>query len=398
MIKFLSVFLITFSWLSVASTQNVSLDKQLGAENAKMVEAQMGIYPDEEKTAYIRKVGERLIAQLEKPLFDYQFHIVPELTPNAFALPGGYVYVTTGLIPILESEDELACILAHEIIHANNRHSIKQLEKSILPRLLEIPGNLIGVFDQNLGAIFNAPIKTSNALLFASYSRKAETEADEEGIKLAAAAGYDTNAMIIALIRLSATIEVATGQKEQKSYFNDHPYTPDRAKSIEKTQKKLDAKKEAPISADFINEFDSLLFGDSPSKGVIKENQFLHPDIDFSIHFPEGWTIENQPTNVGAYHPERKAAVFVSLEEQGLSPIEAGNRMIENLDKENKGKLSGVEPYEVNGNKGYLITFTEKTKDLTMYSYVLWLPLKNNLFKIVGLAPHRISATIRKNG
>ena len=74
MIKFLSVFLITFSWLAVASTQNLSLDKQLGAENAKMVEAQMGIYPDEEKTAYIRRVGERLITQLEKPLFDYPYN------------------------------------------------------------------------------------------------------------------------------------------------------------------------------------------------------------------------------------------------------------------------------------------------------------------------------------
>ena len=178
-----SLLVITVLFLPlILYSQSIELDKELGEQNAKMVELQMGIYEDVEKTEYIRRIGNRLISQLEDPLFDYQFHLVPDMAPNAFALPGGYVYVTTGLIPILESEDELGCILAHEIIHANSRHSIKQLKKSILPRLLEVPGNLIGLLNKDLGALFNAPIQTSNALLLASYSRGFETEADIEGI------------------------------------------------------------------------------------------------------------------------------------------------------------------------------------------------------------------------
>jgi predicted Zn-dependent protease len=367
--------------------QNTSLDQALGQENAKMVEAQVGLYDDAEKSAYLQELGDRLVDNLEEPLFEYQFHIVPHFMPNAFALPGGYVYLTTGMIPILETEDELACIIAHEIIHSNNRHSVQQLKKSILPRLLEVPGNLLGVLNKDLGALFNAPIQTSNALLFASYGRTFETEADNYGIQLAAKAGYDPDGMISSLERMSEAIEEATGMKEQKSYFNDHPYTPTRTKSINQTASKIDWEKKDPISENFLMTFDSVLFGNHPNQGVIRENQFLHPDLDFTIYFPQDWNIDNQPTNVGAYHPDRKAAVFVAIEEQGQTPLEAGYKFINSMDDKYRSKMTNNEPYELNGNEGYLISFTEKDGPVQMYAYVLWIPVEGKLFKMIGITP-----------
>ena len=118
--------LILFPVLSI-DAQNLALDSNLGYKNAQTIAAEMILYEDVEKTAYISRVGNRLVASLEKPLFDYQFHIIADPTPNAFALPGGYIYITTGLILLLQNEDELACILGHEIIHSNNRHAIKQI-------------------------------------------------------------------------------------------------------------------------------------------------------------------------------------------------------------------------------------------------------------------------------
>ena len=162
--------------------QSIEFDKQLGAKNAEQVEQQMELSSDQQKIAYIKKVGQRLVAQLDNPLFEYKFHLVEEPSPNAFALPGGYIYITTGLIPVLNTEDELACIMGHEIIHSNNRHSVKQLKKSIVPKLLEVPGNLIGLIDENLGSFLNLGIETSNSLLLASYGRKFETEADQVGV------------------------------------------------------------------------------------------------------------------------------------------------------------------------------------------------------------------------
>jgi predicted Zn-dependent protease len=379
-------------------SQSIDLDIELGAQNAKIVELQMGIYADPAKTEYIRSIGQRLISQLEDPLFDYQFYLVPDMAPNAFALPGGYVYVTTGLIPILDSEDELGCILAHEIIHANNRHSIRQLKKSIFPRLLELPGNLIGLLNKDLGAIFNAPIQTSNALLLASYSRGFETEADIEGIKIACSAGYDPNAMINSLSRMSEAIEVAVGYKEEKSYFNDHPYTPDRTRTIEKKIAKLAWETEDPISENFLFEFDSVLFGKNPSQGVVRENQFLHPDLNFSIEFPEDWSIENQPSNVGAYHPERIAAAFVTLDNSELSPDEAAQWFMESAGKEYKSKLSDAQDYSIGDRKGYLLTFQDNVEGMTMYAYVLWIPLDDKLFKLIGIAPIEYKTTLEKAG
>ena len=249
------------------------------------------------KTAYLTKVVNRLVSKLDKPLFDYKIQIVPDMSPNAFALPGGHLYITTGMIPILQNEDELACIMGHEVIHSNNRHSVQQIKKSILPKLLEVPGNLIGVLNEDLGDTFNKPIETSNKLLFASYGRKFETEADDEGVELAAKAGYDPYGMISSLSRLSKTIEVATNRAEEKSYFNDHPYTPDRTAAIENKMATLKNVPKKAISSSFLYEFDGILFGNDPSLGVTQENTFLHPELNFLIEFPKDWIIDNQASS-----------------------------------------------------------------------------------------------------
>ena len=392
--KFKLAFIVTFIVTSNLFSQSIKLDKELGKENAKTVEQTMGIYKDVKMTNYVRSVGDRLVSHLDNPLFEYQFHIIPDMSPNAFALPGGYIYITTGLLPLLANEDELACIIGHEIIHSNNRHSVKQLKKKILPSLLEIPGELLGVVNENLGAVFNAPIKVSNSLLFASYGRKSETEADNEGIKLAAKAGYDPKAMNPALIRLSKTIEVATDNKEEKSYFNDHPFTPERTANIDEILKDLSWKKTAPISKNFLYEFDNLLFGADPKQGVIMDNKFLHPDLDFYIEFPKKWEIDNQSTNVGAYQPDNKAAAFVYVENENMSPKKAGTSFVENLSSKNKVKLVNQEEYTLNGKKSYLVTFKETVKSETVFAYILWTPLNGRLYKLVGIGSSDYKATL----
>lgn len=386
MMRKLAINLLVFLISTQFYAQNVELDKMLGQQNAQMVESQMGIYDDADQTAYVRRVGNRLVAELENPLFEYQFHLVEDPSPNAFALPGGYLYVTTGLIPILESEDELACILGHEIIHSNNRHSIQQLKKSIFPKLLEIPGNLIGLIDADLGALFNVPIETTNSLLFASYGRKSETEADEQGIILATKAGYNPKAMITALTRLSNAVEVATHQEERKSYFSDHPYTLDRTRAIQEQISNIKINEEAPISLNFLNEFEGTLFGDSPKKGVIIDNTFVHPDLDFYIEFPKKWTIDNQDSKITAYNNSKQSGLYVTLSNPEVSPENTAKKFIENLNSEYKSKMTGSQVYKIDDKTGYLLTFEDKVASETVYAYALWMPLGNKLFNIMGIA------------
>ena len=385
--KRISLLIVSLLFSLSFYAQNIDLDKSLGKENAAIVEAENGIYDNADMTNYLQELGDRLVAQLDEPLFEYQFHIIPDPTPNAFALPGGYIYITTGLLPIIKSEDELACIIGHEIIHSNNRHTIRQLRKSIFPKLLEVPGNLLGIINKNIGALINAPITTSNSLLFASYSRKYETEADEEGIKLAAKAGYNPEAMISSLTRLSEVVEIATGSEEKKSYFNDHPYTPTRAKNIREEISDLKWKHKQPISENFIYEFDGVLFGQSPEVGVIRGNKYLHPSINFTVEFPVGWNISNQPDNIGAVSPKGDGAIFVTLENPMLSPTQAADKFVKELKEEDKSKIVSSEIHYSNGKQGHLVSFNDEVNSINMYAYVLWIPLDDKLFKLIGIAP-----------
>ncbi len=367
--------------------QKVEIDKQIGAENAHTVETEMGIYANAKMNAYLDALGQKLVSNLENPLFQYQFKIVPDVSPNAFALPGGYIYITTGIIPLLETEDELACVLGHEIIHSNNRHTIRQAKKSILPKILEIPGNLLGVINKDIGRLVNAPIKATNSLIFASYSRKFETEADDEGVKLAAKTGYDPTQLPKVLTRMNTAIEALTGQKEEKSYFSDHPYTPDRNQNILKQAANVSVAKEAPVSSNFLMEFDKVQFGSSPATGVVDGNVFMHPDINFYIKFPQNWIIDNQPEAVAAYHPEGKAAGFVTLENPAMSASQAGKAFVKSLGDEYRSKIEFNDVYQVGNMKGYLVSFIEQSKHETVYAYLLWLPLNGKMFKLLGIAP-----------
>ena len=171
--------------------QDVSLDKKLGAENAARIEQEMGFYHHDSLTHLINFVGQKLVARLQTNPFEYRFFLVDSPEPNAFALPGGYVYVTRGILAILQTEDELAGVMAHEIIHVAQRHSVKQMRKGILPKILTLPGNVINkVTGTGIGNVLNVPIGITAGAAIARYSRNHEAESDAFGIQLAASAGY----------------------------------------------------------------------------------------------------------------------------------------------------------------------------------------------------------------
>ena len=161
-----------------------------------------------------------------------------------------------GILSLMTTEDELACVMGHEIIHVTRRHSVKQMRKSFLPRLLEVPGAIVGnVVHEDLGNLLNLPITTTNSLLLSSYSRKHETESDTKGIELASKAGYDPNAMSAILERLSKAVEVITNEQEKKSYFSSHPYTQDRVDNINKTTSRLELERKRKNFRKFSSSF-----------------------------------------------------------------------------------------------------------------------------------------------
>ena len=376
-------------------SQSIEYDKKIGAENALLVEASFGLYRDTTLTNYVRSVGDRLISGLEKKPFDFEFHIADDPNPNAFALPGGYIYITRGLLILMNNEDELACVLSHEIMHVIKRHSVKQMQRSIVPNLIKLPGNIVGsVVSENLGALINSPLTLSNQLFLSSYGRKQETQSDTKGIELASKVGYNPSAMTDILSRLNEAIEYITQSKTKKSYFDSHPYTPDRIKKINKTVAKLNWEFEEAISTHFIDQLDGMVFGPNPSKGIFNEHIFLHPGINFSISFPIDWDTFNKPTAVGAMHPNGHEGFILEIKNASKKPSEFARELEQKLEKEYGIKTSESDFYKVNNHPGYKITIIDKSGEEVLYMHVIWIKMNNQVYKITGYGPKSINAKL----
>ncbi len=367
--------------------QNYKYDKNAGSEGAKQVVAQMGLVNNPVTETYINKIGQRLVSELSTKEFDYTFHIVDMIEPNAFALPGGYIYISRGLLVVMNSEDEIAGVLGHEIIHSNYRHSYKQMKKSIFPALLQLPGNIIGAVNEDVGALINAPLGVASKLRLAQYSRKHEYEADEFGIQLVAKAGYDPLALAQALQNISDEVEMITGKQEKFSYFDNHPFTPDRLEKITELSKTLtpeSRQRHAEMKSDFYNFLEGLYFGQNPEQGVFRDNHFYHADLDMGIAFPEKWTGTNNPQYVGANEPEGKAMIIWGVVGANANPHELAEAYISKMKKK-----YGIEAYKskkmsVNGFDAHMFAVDEVSGRDVNNITILWLEKNGLTFQMIA--------------
>ncbi len=382
----------------VSYSQDYSYDKKIGAENAKQVPLTMGIYNDSVLSAYVTSVGQRLVKQVDNVPLDFNFHIVDMSEPNAFALPGGYIYVTRGVLSLVNDESELACIMGHEMIHAIERHSVKQMKKKILPGILQIPGAVVGAFNQNLGALISAPVQVGSALFLSSYSRSQEKEADRLGVDLAAKAGYDPSKLAVMLESIQKDVETLTGEEEKKSYFSSHPFTPKRVSYLEKEVDKLEWKPNEPVAGnkeELYSLLKGLCYADNPVQGVFKDNQFLHPDMGFTITFPDKWETQNIPVAVGAMQPDGGAQVLLQLADTVADPDSLGIDFVNKFKKKYKQSPKENKHIDINGNPGYMVMLNDNSSGKSVDMFLYWIRMNDIIYNISGLGYTQYSDTIQ---
>ena len=373
--------------ISVLDAQDFSYDKKMGAEAAKQVEATMGIYPDSALRAYVAEVGSRLVKVLDNPPVDFRFHLIDSPDPNAFALPGGYIYITRGLLVLVNDESELADVMGHEMIHVTKRHSVKQQNKGILPAILQIPGAIIGIASPGLGNLINTPINFGSQIYLSSYGRGQEKEADRYGVKLASKAGYDPNKLAVILHSLSEEAERMTGETEKKSYLASHPYTPKREAYLEKEIETLEwtpKKAIAPTKEDIYKKLEGMVFGQNPQQGIFEDSLFMHPDLDFAITFPSKWQTLNVPVAVGATEENGEAQFVLQLDNSGKDPDTLGLAFVEYL-KKNKLNPKESKAITMNGNPAYFVSLQEDSGEKTLEVQLWWLKMNGMVFHMVGM-------------
>ena len=286
---------------------------QLGQEMDPQVKQEMGVYDDAELQRYVSDVGMRLARASERPNLPWSFTVVDEPAINAFALPGGKIYVTRGILAYLHDETQLAGVLGHEIGHVTARHSAQQYTKATSAG---VGLALLGIFVPEAQP-YQGIAEQALGVLFLKYGRDDELQADRLGVQYTAKTGWNP-AGVAGMLRTLARLDEASGSSRGvPNWLSTHPAPADRVaqvqRFIEEHPSVVGTAGADRRTGDLSRLVDGMVFGDSPSDGIVRGNQFLHPDLRLRLVFPQGWEIRNSATQVLAKAPDRDNFLILQL-------------------------------------------------------------------------------------
>lgn len=301
-----------------------SQEVEIGRQESQKVLQSIGEYNNPAAQALVRQIGMRMASASERPDLPWEFHLLDDETVNAFALPGGFIFITRGIMTYMNDEAELASVIGHEIGHVTAKHSVSQMSKAQLAQVGLVAGMVISPTVRDMGT----QLQQGMQLLFLKFGRDDETEADLLGFRYMMKDGYDVRAagdMFQTLGRLSA----GAGQRLPE-WASTHP-DPDnrvkraeqRADSIQQAGRNLSG---ATLGRDsYMKLLDGFVFGADPKQGYFKNGVFYHPDLKFQMTFPAGWPTQNKPEGVMAASPQSDAAVQLRIAGKGTSSQTAAN-------------------------------------------------------------------------
>jgi predicted Zn-dependent protease len=292
-----------------------SQEIQIGGQVAREAEQQMGLVDDPELQQYIERLGMQLARESERPELPWSFKVVDDPTPNAFAAPGGYIYITRGLLALMHNEAELVSVLGHEIGHVTARHSVAMMSRAQLAQL----GLGLGAILSPTVAQFGELAAGGLQLLFLSYGRDAEREADDLGFRYAHEQGYDVSQMANVFASFARAAD-HVGQSPVPSWLASHPDPENRIARIERRLEELPE----PTTGlrvgeeEYLQRIEGLTYGTNPRNGYFEEHRYFHPELAFSLDFPQGWRTQNTAQAVMAGSPEEDAIIQVTLAQGSL--------------------------------------------------------------------------------
>jgi predicted Zn-dependent protease len=280
----------------------------MGQETDQQIRQQFGIYESKGLQDYINGVGQKMVPYSHRPDLAYHFAVLDTAVVNAFAAPGGYIYVTRGILALMGSEAELAAVLGHEMGHVAARHSMKQLSGQMLAQIGLTVGSLLSKDVRKLAGLAGIGMQ----LLFLKFSRSDEYQADSLGIDYARKAQYAPSEMLRFFTALENMVTDAGGQSIP-TFLSTHPMTSDRiakVKALVSSQDVRLAVKKEP----YLNKVDGMIYGENPRQGFSENGVFYHPELAFKFAIPNGWAIENTPKQVVVGEKEGKAALVLQAE------------------------------------------------------------------------------------
>ena len=301
----------TISGVAPASTSLIDpVEREIGRrEHPKIVKAYGGLYSNPKLELMVAKLVGRLVAASTEPNRPYRVTILNSPSVNAFALPGGYLYVTRGLIALANDKAELAAVLAHEMAHVTARHALARAEARQKNELLS------KVMDKMVGQTSRtASVKAKNLVTLATFSQVQELEADKQGIETAYRAGLDPFAASRFLSTMGNFAQFLTGQANndpKANFLSSHPTTPQRISTAIFTARRYGGPDVgAREREDYLDAIDGMLYGDAPNEGFVRNRSYIHPHLRIRFTLPTGYRLENTSKAVLAVAPDGTAMRF----------------------------------------------------------------------------------------
>ncbi len=299
---------------------------RLGRENDAEIRKQYGVYAHAPLQRYVQQIGERLAAQSHRPQLKYTFTVLDSPEVNAFALPGGYIYITRGIMAHLNSEAELAAVLGHEIGHVTARHAVRQYSAAMAANVgFTIGSILVPELATRAG---QSLLNTLGGALLSGYGRDHELEADRLGAQYLARSDYNPKAMIevIALLKNQEIFEKTLAAKEGRAarvyhgVFASHPSADERLQQVvgEADRHRTGTNGRVQRTA-YLKLLDGLAWSDSEAQGIRIGSDFYHKGLDFAVRFPPGWRVDNNPERLLAASPEGDALLQVQATDKGTA-------------------------------------------------------------------------------
>lgn len=328
----------------------------IGRSNHPKIIEQYGRYDDESVQTYVQSVGEKLGSVSHRPELLYRFTVLDSPVVNAFALPGGYIYITRGLMAYLNSEAELAAVLGHEIGHVTARHGVRQQSVSQAANIGYTVGAIL--FPELRGGPSQDLFNLLGGALLSGYGREHELEADGLGAEYLARSGYEVKAMIDVIQVLKdqetfAAIEAKKQGREVQGYhglFASHPDNDTRLHEVVASADKYGNAQNAKVGhSDYLTHINGLVFGDSEQQGIRSDRHFYHLAMNFAVEFPAGWQINNNPDSLQTLSPNGDAIIEMRATDLNLklTPREFIAQRLK-IDK-----LRAGEPLNADGLEGY---------------------------------------------
>ncbi len=352
----------------------------IGRQGDAEIRREMGVYADEELQRYVSGVGERIAQVSHRPNLPWTFTIVDVPAVNAFALPGGYIYVTRGLLSHLGDEAELAGVLGHEVGHVTARHAAQQYTRSATGGLGVL---LASIFVPGV-APFSDLASVGLGTFFLKYGRDDELESDRLGVEYAAKAGWDP-ASVPRFLQTLSRLD-AMSARGVPNWLSTHPDPGSRVVKATPVAATFAAAEHERNRDDFLRRIEGLSYGDDASEGVVRGHRFLHPDMRIAVDFPEGWEVQNGSEQVVAQPDGDKVLMLL----RAADPAR-GSDLAADARKHMKGLGFTFESgalQSVSGLDGFVAEYRGKAKDVgAVRVRAAHVVVGRQVYLVAGVAP-----------